>query len=173
MNEIQTSRLILRPLSMTHCSEQYVSWLNDPAVYAFLESRGGYSLDLLRIYIKNVVDTKVLMWAIHLRYDNLHIGNLKIDPVDRANSSGEYGILMGERDHWGKGYAREASEAVIDYCFTMDRPLEKITLGVVRDNTRAVELYRSMGFIEENTLKDHSFKDGKYSDVLRMAIFNK
>ena len=172
MQEIVTNRLILKPLSQEHCTEQYVSWCNDPEVYLYLETCGGYTLELLCAYIQSVIDKQTLMWAIHIKETGMHIGNIKIDPIDTIKGSGEYGIMMGERTQWGKGYAKEASEAVIDYCFNDGPRLQKITLGVLGNNNRAVDLYYRMGFELEDLLKNHKVKNGISLDVLRMAMFN-
>ena len=59
----------------------------------------------------------MLFWAIHLKEGGKHIGNIKIDPVNKRHGLGEYGIMIGDSDEWGKGYAKEASELVIHHCF--------------------------------------------------------
>ena len=42
-----------------------------------------------------------------------NIGNIKIDPINEIHKFGEYGILIGDKEYWGKGFAREASEEVL------------------------------------------------------------
>ncbi len=84
----------------------------------------------------------------------------------------EYGIMMGEKSEWGKGYASEASKLVINYCFNK-LDIRKITLGVVEENLPAVNLYYRLGFILEGTYKHHVKYDGRYLNTLRMALFNK
>lgn len=173
VKEIYSSRLVLKPLSMEHCTNQYVSWLNDPEVYQYLESGGDYSLESLRSYIQHVVDSDIYMWGIHLKSNGLHIGNIKIDPIDQSEKSGEYGIMIGERNQWGKGFAREASETVINHCFTDGPLLKKITLGVVAENGRALELYRSMGFGDETILRTPGKFENEHREIIRMLIYNK
>lgn len=158
---------------MEHCTKEYVAWLNDPEVYRYLESGGDYNLESLRSYIQHVVDADIYMWGIHLKSNGLHIGNIKIDPIDQIEKSGEYGIMMGEREQWGKGYAREASETVIDHCFADGPLLKKITLGVLTENVRAVDLYRSMGFGEEIVLRKPGTAENEYRETIRMSIYSK
>ena len=38
-----------------------------------------------------------------------------IDPIDEKRKSGEYGIMIGNKLEWGKGYAKEASKTIIKY----------------------------------------------------------
>ncbi len=172
MREIHTDRLAIVPITSNHCTDKYVSWLNDPDVYKYLETRGNYTIEQLKEYLSTIVDSKILMWAIHIRDSNKHIGNIKIDPVNKKHGLGEYGILMGEKAEWGKGYAKEASEAVIEYCFGKELNLRKITLGVIKENEPACYLYNKLGFIEEGIYTKHLNYDGHYYDIIRMAIFN-
>lgn len=172
MREIHTDRLVIVPITINHCTNKYVSWLNDPEVYKYLETRGNYTIEQLKEYLSTIVDSKILMWAIQIRDSNKHIGNIKIHPVNKRHGLGEYGILMGEKAEWGKGYAKEASEAVIEYCFGKELNLRKITLGVITENESARYLYNKLGFIEEGIYKKHLNYDGQYYDIIRMAIFN-
>jgi len=143
--DLESDRLIFRRLSREHISDDYVDWINDTKVNMYLETRGNYTIDLLKLYIEQQYKNEIYFWAIHLKDSNKHIGNIKIDPIDLKTSSGEYGILMGDKKNWGKGYAKESSIRIINYCFN-ELKLSKITLGVVEDNLRAVFLYKKMGF---------------------------
>ncbi len=169
---LTSERLIFKPLDSSYCTSQYLQWLNDEEVNCYLEIFEPYSEEQLKQYLDNAENNKnLLFWAIHLKDSNKHIGNIKIDPVNRYHGYGEYGIMMGDRSEWGKGYAAEASKAVLDYCFNQEA-LRKITLGVVEENTAAVNLYKKLGFETEGFYKRHGFYNGHYCDLLRMAIFN-
>jgi RimJ/RimL family protein N-acetyltransferase len=157
---------------MEHCTDDYVRWLNTPEVFKYLETGGNYTIEALRNYLQSVErNPDMLFWAIHTKSNKKHIGNIKIDPINKRHGLGEYGILMGEQSEWGKGYAKEASLLIIDYCFkTLN--LRKMTLGVVERNGAAVHLYKSLGFQIEGVYKKHGFYENEYHDVLRMALFN-
>ncbi len=169
--ELLSDRLVFRPLSLVYLTERYVSWLNNPEVYKYLETGGNYTLEMLKDYLIEVENKKMLFWGIHIKNTDEHIGNIKIDPVNRRHGLGEYGILMGEPSQWGKGYAKEASQRILDYCFT-NQNLRKITLGVVSNNAAAVHLYKSLNFEIEGVYKKHGYYQGEYADVIRMALFN-
>lgn len=168
---LNSERLRLRPLNLTHCTTEYVAWMNNHEVYKYLETGGNYKMEDLRNYLESVeANDSILFWAIHLKESGKHIGNIKIDPVNKRHGLGEYGIMMGDSDEWGKGYAKEASEIVIDHCFRELR-LRKITLGVVEDNSAALNLYRKLGFLTEGVYRNHGYYDGKLCNIIRMAIF--
>lgn len=168
---LKSERLILKPLGLAHLSENYVNWMNDPLVNKYLESGGNYTLELLKEYLTDVEANNILFWAIHLKSDFKHIGNIKIDPINKKHGFGEYGILMGDRQEWKKGFAKEASQLVLDFCFS-SVGLRKINLGVVPENENAVKLYNNLGFILEGTYKRHFFYNNRYYDCYRMAVFS-
>lgn len=166
-----SERLVLIPMNESFCSDSYLSWLNDPEVYKYLESEGNYTMDALKKYIENAVKNKLFFWAICIKYNGKHIGNIKIDPIHPIHGLGEYGIMIGEKSEWGKGYAFEASKLVIDYCF-YTLGIRKINLGVDEENISAVNLYKKLGFITEGLYKNHIVYDSKYHNSLRMALFS-
>ena len=168
---LESERLIYKPLSMEHLSQRYVDWLNDLDVYKYLESGGNYSLDDLKSFLSDIEKKEILFWAIHLKTTGEHIGNIKIDPVSKKHNTAEYGIMMGQKTEWGKGYAKEATKKIIDFCFN-ELKIRKITLGVISENESAYVLYKKIGFIEEGLYKQHLIYHGKCYDVVRMAIFN-
>ena len=168
---LTSERLFYTPISINHLSDSYLSWMNDPEVVKFLETEGNYTEDLLKKYILEAQIKDIFFWGIHLKESGMHIGNIKIDPINLKHGLGEYGILMGNRLEWGKGYANEASLEIINYCFH-NLNLRKLTLGVVEDNFAAASLYKKLGFIIEGCYKNHGFYDGRYCNILRMALFN-
>ena len=167
--DLESERLIFKRLSREHISADYVDWLNDTEVNMYLETRRGYTIDLLKSYIEEQYKNEVYFWAIHLKDSNKHIGNIKVDPIDLKVNSGEYGILMGDKLNWGKGYAKESSIRIISYCFK-ELKLSKITLGVIENNVKAVFLYKKMGFIIDDVKKDVGIYNQKMCNSLRMSL---
>ena len=45
---LESERLILKPLSKSFLSVEYVNWMNDPTVVRFIESGGNYDIKKLR-----------------------------------------------------------------------------------------------------------------------------
>ena len=168
---LHSERLLLKPLSLEHLSEMYVQWMNDPDVNQYLETGGDYTLEKLKTFLTEVESNDILFWGIHVKSNDLHIGNIKIDPVNEKHGLCEYGILMGNKSEWGKGYAKEASLRIIDYCFN-DLGLRKMTLGVIEDNLAAVNLYKKLGFITEGRYLNHGIYQNRYRNSIRMALFN-
>lgn len=168
---LESNRLRLEKLSLAHLSKGYVSWMNDSEVYQFLESGGNYTMTDLNSFLKAVEKKDIYFWAVVLKNQNKHIGNIKIDPINEKHRFGQYGIMMGDKSEWGKGYAKEASEIVIRFCFKQLN-LRKIILGVRCQNISAIKLYERLGFKIEGRYIKHVVTENGYDDVLRMAKFN-
>jgi hypothetical protein len=69
---------------------------------------------------------------------------------------------------WLRKYSDIVSHGALD--LSKKKGMHRVSLQVVRDNTRAVHLYEKMGFALEGILKDSYFGvDGCYHDMLQMA----
>jgi len=172
---IYTDRLVLKSITIDDCSDQYVSWLNDTEVNKYLEfSFKKQDMNDLISFINTAVQKlDVLFLSIRLKVNNKHIGNIKIDKISLHHLTGEYGIMMGDKNEWGNGYAKEASIAIIDFCFNTLK-LQKINLGVINGNKSAIKLYESLGFVTEGVLRNNFYEkaSNSWEDEIRMGLIN-
>ena len=113
-----SERLIMKPLGLDFLSNNYLNWMQDEKVIKYMGSGGeNYSMQMLKNYLNEVEKKKIFFWAIILKKNKKHIGNIKIDPINYKNLVGEYGIMIGDKKNWGKGFGKEASKKVINYCW--------------------------------------------------------
>jgi ribosomal-protein-alanine N-acetyltransferase len=168
---LESDNLIYKPVSLDHLSQNYVNWLNDFDVYKYMETGGNYTIEELKSFLIGIEKKQILFWAIHLKHTDQHIGNIKIDPINIKHNTAEYGIMIGEKEEWGKGYAKEATLKIINYCFE-ELGIRKITLGLISENLNALKLYEKIGFETEGKYKSHVNYHNTYYDVIRMALFN-
>lgn len=103
---------------------------------------------------------------------NKYIGGCGIQNVNWLARVATVGIMIGDKDYWGKGYGTDAMKVLINFIFD-DMNINKIRLGTFSFNERAIKSYQKCGFEVEGVLKDEIFKDGKYYDEIIMSIFNK
>ena len=80
------------------------------------------------------------------------------------------GVIV-RKAFWGQGVGRRLLEFLLDW--GQSRGLRKMYLiKVFDDNTRAIRLYKSLGFIEEGRLRGDVLRaDGRYSDTITMAKY--
>ena len=74
------------------------------------------------------------------------------------------GYFMHNR-HWGKGYGKEATLAMIDIAFR-DIKLHRIEAGIEPSNRRSIMLARSIGLRKEGLKKRAVFLRGKWNDLV-------
>ncbi|SHE75222.1 GNAT family N-acetyltransferase [Clostridium fallax] len=80
------------------------------------------------------------------------------------------GITIGSR-YWNRGYGKDSIKTLLDYLF-MYRAAQRVELEVVDYNERAINCYKSCGFIKEGTKRKSYFSNGKYHDVFMMGILS-
>lgn len=73
------------------------------------------------------------------------IGFCELRDINMGNRSAEYGILIGEKDCWSKGYGTEVTFLMLDYGFSV-LGLHNILLSTYSYNERAIRAYTRAGF---------------------------
>ena len=103
-----------------------------------------------------------------LQYDGQVVGWCDITSLGRPVFShvGKLGIGM-LAEHRGKGHGRKLIEAALDAA--QKRGLKRIELTVWAGNTRAIALYKKLGFEQEGVHQDAVCIEGEYHDLLSMA----
>jgi ribosomal-protein-alanine N-acetyltransferase len=162
-NNLQTPRLNLRMLSAADASEEYLSWMRDPVVNQYLESRFSVpecTQDLVRFIEYVNASPDCLLLGIFLREDGRHIGNIKIGPVVKQHARAELGYLIGDRYAWNKGYGSEAIREMARYGIE-ELGMAKITAGIYETNIGSAKALLKAGFILEATVSSHVICDGR------------
>jgi len=95
------------------------------------------------------------------------IGVTDLRHIDAVNRSAEFGIEIGEKDCWGKGYGTEATILVLDYGFNV-QGLHNILLSTYDYNERAIRAYTRAGFREFGRQRECHRLGGRLYDVVYM-----
>ena len=78
-------------------------------------------------------------------------------------------LFMGLLSPWrGMGVGTHLLSAALDEAW--QNGLARVQLEVYADNTRAIQLYRKLGFVEEGKRNRAHFTNGRYRDMLDMAL---
>lgn len=143
--------LTLRQLTPVHATERYLSWMHDPDVTRYLESRFSppSRVSELEAFIAGCVASPTdLLLGIFMTDTHDHIGNIKLGPVNRHHATSEIGLLIGERSCWGKGYAARAIALLSDHAFS-SMGLIKLTAGCYSANVGSTVAFERAGFVIE------------------------
>ena len=89
--------------------------------------------------------------------DGRHIGNFMYYDLDLRRGEAELGIMIGDRDYWGKGYGSDAIRAVQDYIFTQTT-LTRVYLHTLEWNERARRSFTKAGMREVKTVRRSGMK---------------
>jgi ribosomal-protein-alanine N-acetyltransferase len=170
-HEIRGDRLLLRDIQLDDATPTYMSWMNDPEVVRYTESRySDHSLESLRKFIlTNTESQNNLILAITTLSDNQHIGNIKLGNINFFHGSADIGIIIGDKRCWGKGYASETIELIIRYAFTTIG-LIKLTAGVYAPNKNSTKAFEKKGFKREGLLKGQCRFEDQQVDVILLGL---
>lgn len=98
------------------------------------------------------------------------IGTCGLHDIDRFNDNLRLGIIIFDKNYWGKGYGKEVLRLLLGFSFAILR-MNKVYLTARVDNERAVHIYKKLGFVEEGVLRqEYRVEEGRYIDLLRMSI---
>ena len=85
--------------------------------------------------------------------DNKPIGFMGLSKIDQPKGTGELFIMIGEDAYRGKGIGKISMKYLIDYA-CKELKLNKILLEVNKNNSSAINLYKSLGFKENKSVGD-------------------
>tara|TARA_R110000868_G_scaffold1844_5_gene14568 strand:+ start:3835 stop:4383 length:549 start_codon:yes stop_codon:yes gene_type:complete len=151
--QIETERLLLGTLEPSLADGAYKTWFEDSHVRSFLSVPDRpLRRDELVDYIEteNRSETGIL-FGVFLKDGVQHIGNLHVTHIDRALSRASMGILIGDREHWGRGLASEAIDAAARYVGEVLK-LKRLYAGCHHDNPGSARAFRNAAFLELSEL---------------------
>ena len=95
-------------------------------------------------------------------YKSNSLGLIDLFNVDFKNFKAGVGILIN-KDNRDKGYAKEALEILIKYCFTYLN-LHQLYCNIIEENKSSICLFKSLGFNEIGLKKDWIYFKGEYKN---------
>ena len=170
-DDIETPRLLLACLREEHVTEKYRSWMVDPDVNQYLETRFSEpSVESLREYVAGLrASSHSYLFGIFSKATDSHLGNIKLGPVSRVHNSATIGLVLGDRSAWGQGIASEAIRMLSEWGFA-NLGLDKITAGSYQSNTGSVRAFQKCGFVVEGVQRSQVRLDsGGRDDVILLG----
>jgi len=147
----------------------FVRWFNDPEVTQYLQMCMPMSqAEEERWFEAQLTCSDKRVFGIET-LDGQLIGNLGLHDLDWKERCAVLGIVIGEKDYWGKGYGTDAVHTALWFAFE-HMNLHRIQLSVYAYNKRAVRCYEKSGFRHEGRMRSKHFFSGEYHDELIMGI---
>jgi RimJ/RimL family protein N-acetyltransferase len=172
IHSLTTKRLVLSPLTEKDW-DFVLSLFSRPVVHQF-EQGPLPTQQKIREQFDRVLEKSALLpqdgciWFIIHTTDNLPIGQIKLSCNWPDVQEWELGYALLP-EYWGKGYASEASEAVLYWAFT-HLHVHKVIAIINAENTKSVALARKIGMIEEGHMREARKIQGQYYDEKVFAM---
>ncbi len=163
-------RIYLRALELDDYKVS-IEWRKDDRIWEML---GGPKYFVSEAYEKKWVEntifnSKDVKLAICLKENNKYIGNVYMTNIDEINRSCHSHILIGDKEYWGKGYAREALMKAIEYMFK-ERNIHRIQANVLESNMQSLKMHKKCGYVIDGLLRESVFKDGRYQNQYVLSL---
>jgi RimJ/RimL family protein N-acetyltransferase len=163
------TKIYLRPLERED-AKQCVSWFNHPEITRTLLTYRPINLRAEEEFLDKALQSEHdLVLGIVVQGTDRLIGGTGLHQMDFKNRQAGFGITIGEKVEWGKGYGTEATDLMVQHAFeTLN--LNRVWLRVYEYNPRGIRVYEKVGFQKEGVLRQESYREGCYWDTIVMAI---
>ena len=162
--EMETERLLLRRFCYEDADAMLQNWAGD-AYNQNMYGEPAYQtpeavIGLLDKYITSYRNKHYYRWAVIEKASGECIGQIAYFLVDAGNHFGEIEYCIGKAYH-GKGYATEATKAVIGYGFEKIN-FHKVQICVRPSNLASKRVIEKCGFEYEGMLRDYFYREDHY-----------
>ena len=165
--------IILRPERKSDV-EYFVEWYNDFEVMQYLDM---YLPMTEREWTKLIEEFSIDRAGIEALFviemidgDSFRpIGTVGLHNINSVDSNAMFGIDIGEKDCWSKGYGTEAGQLIIRYGFEQLN-LHRIRSEVFSFNERSIRLHNRLGFAREGCRQESVYVNGKYHNEIYFGL---
>ena len=130
------------------------AWENDTEIWLVSNTLSPFSRFTIKKYIENshldifqAGQLRLMIEGLSLKnkHNYLTIGTIDIFDFDANNQRAGIGILIGNKDYRGKGYASEAINILISYSFSTLN-LHQLYCNIAENNKNSLSLFEKHGF---------------------------
>ncbi|MCS6809512.1 MAG: GNAT family protein [Bacteroidota bacterium] len=160
-------KIYLRLLTPDDVGDTYVAWMNDSEITQYLESRWAvHTKESIRAFVQAMCESPTnVLFGIFLRDTHKHIGNIKIGNINNIHRYADVGLIIGDKESWGKGIASEAITLATRYAFE-ELNLHKLIAGMYEPNLGSYKAFINAGYRDVGRYTRHFFYQGRYVDGL-------
>ncbi len=159
----------LRRFTPDLVGERYVAWMADPEVTRFLQARfRRWDVEALRAWAAGFDHRDNFLFGIHEAASGAQVGTLTL----RCNPHHHYGVIgfmIGDKAHWGRGAAKTAITAGLDFGF-LERRLRKITATTFENHAVSNRIFVKLGFRMDGVVPDLLWSEGEYRGEILFSL---
>jgi diamine N-acetyltransferase len=150
-------------------------WENEPSIWQVSGTLTPFSRYVLKQYLehagKDIYEVKQLRLMIQLNTNHRPVGAVDLFDFDPHHRRAGLGILIADPSDRRQGYAREALDTMVSYCFEVLH-LHQLYCNIAAGNSPSIKLFKEAGFLESGRKKDWLFDGRAYEDELLFQIIN-
>jgi diamine N-acetyltransferase len=170
---LRGEKVILRPLR----DEDFDMW------YRLMAENIEVSVLAASVWIPYTVEAARKLWQSMLtaaederlwfavEAEGAFIGSVSLKDIDRRSQHAWLSIVL-DGTRLGQGYGRDSLRTLLRWAFTIEN-FRRISLEVFSTNERALRAYRAVGFVEEGRMREVTWVDGQYVDMIQMGILRR
>ena len=144
------------------------SWRNSPEVSAYMYTEKEISLEEQKSWFEKIkLDHTSIYWMII--YGATPLGVASLTGINRTFNSCYWAFYLGDTSVRGAGIGAKVEFQVLSYVFE-ELKLNKLRCEVFAFNDKVIKMHEKFGFRREAYYRQHSLKNGKYEDVVGLAL---
>lgn len=171
---LKNNGIILRPLEPEDLSFLY-NCENNTDIWQVSNTLSPYSKYILKQYIENshldIYTTKQLRLIIEHEEARVAIGAIDLFDFDPFHQRAGIGILISEQSKRKQGYAFQALQLIIEYCFN-HLQLHQLYCNIGEENKASIKLFTKAGFQKIAEKKDWLKSQKGWETELSFQLIN-
>lgn len=168
--------VLLRPVQKADIT-YFLEWFNDPEVIQYL----GMYLPMTEMaeqkFIEDLGTSRATTDAFFVieaieGETSRPIGSTGLHRINNKDHNAIFGIAIGDKEYWSKGFGTEAAKLLIKYGFDQLN-LHRISSSAWSFNDRSIRMHIKLGFSEEGRRREIVYKNGDYCDEVTFGLLRK
>ncbi len=157
----------LRPIGDDDCENIY-RWRTLPEVADFMYTDRAITFDEHRDWFEGI-KKDASCWYQIIELDGKGAGVASVTGIDRKNHRCSWAFYLASPAVRGRGVGSFVEYSVLRFVFE-DLRLNKLCCEVFTFNEAVIRMHESFGFNREGTYQQHIYKNGKFHDVVALAM---
>ena len=146
----------LKELNISDVNVNYKNWMNNYEIFKFSkQSNQKHSIKKIKKFVlKKKKSKREFLYKILIleKRKYLHVGNIKLGPINLENKTADISYFVGEKKYWNKGIATGAIKLVVSLAKNKFK-LKKLQAGHWKKNVASKKVLLKNKFKLEGILK--------------------
>lgn len=165
-------QIFLKLIKTSHVTKLYAKWMNDYEVVKYTEQKfKRHTIADIKKFVKQKINSPInFLYGIFI-FDKkkIHIGNLKIGPINKIHQTAEISYFIGEKKYWKIGIGSQAVKKAIEISKKKYK-LKKLIAGCYSVNKGSIKVLKKNKFKKEALLKSQIFFENKRIDKIIFGL---